>query len=79
MKMHQKRQWAVKDDITVTGMSGRLPSSDSIEEFEKNLFSGKDMVTVDAFRWPPGKNHRKIFTTKNANKIIKLFRLSRSA
>ena len=35
-------------------MSGRFPESDSVSEFEKNLFGGVDMVTSDGRRWKPG-------------------------
>ncbi|KAI8423485.1 hypothetical protein MSG28_012601 [Choristoneura fumiferana] len=42
------------DDIVISGLSGRLPESDSIEEFAKNLFDGVDLVTADDRRWPPG-------------------------
>nr|QMX41630.1 fatty acid synthase FAS2 [Dioryctria abietella] len=42
------------DDIVMTGMSGRLPESDSIEEFATNLFEHVDMVTADDRRWPTG-------------------------
>lgn len=33
------------NDIVISGISGRLPESSTIEEFKKNLFSGVDMVT----------------------------------
>ncbi|CAG2167742.1 unnamed protein product [Oppiella nova] len=39
-------------DIVITGMSGRFPMSDTIDEFAKNLFDGIDMVTEDDSRWP---------------------------
>lgn len=42
------------DDIVVTGLSGRLPESDSIEEFARQLFEGVDLVTADDRRWTPG-------------------------
>ncbi|XP_063827966.1 fatty acid synthase [Ostrinia nubilalis] len=45
---------ACDDDIVLTGISGRLPDSNSIEEFAKNLFEGVDLVTADDRRWPPG-------------------------
>ncbi|KAI8423492.1 hypothetical protein MSG28_012606 [Choristoneura fumiferana] len=40
--------------LRLVGLSGRLPESDSIEEFAKNLFDGVDLVTADDRRWPPG-------------------------
>jgi acyl transferase domain-containing protein len=42
------------DDIVLTGLSGRLPDSASIEEFAQKLFDGVDLVTADDRRWPPG-------------------------
>lgn len=42
------------DEIVLTGISGRLPDSSTIEEFAKNLFDGVDLVTADDRRWPPG-------------------------
>lgn len=44
----------IRDDIVITGFSGRLPESSSIEEFKKNLFDGVDMVNDDPRRWPKG-------------------------
>ncbi|KAK9880938.1 hypothetical protein WA026_013269 [Henosepilachna vigintioctopunctata] len=43
-----------KDDIVISGMSGRLPESNSIEEFKAQLFDGVDMITDDERRWPAG-------------------------
>nr|ARI45075.1 fatty acid synthase [Leptinotarsa decemlineata] len=42
------------DDIVITGISGRLPESNSIEEFKQQLFDGVDLVTDDPRRWPSG-------------------------
>ncbi|KAJ1529566.1 hypothetical protein ONE63_006337 [Megalurothrips usitatus] len=42
------------DEIVITGLSGRLPESNSIEEFKDQLFAGVDLVTADDRRWPPG-------------------------
>ncbi|RWS01532.1 fatty acid synthase-like protein, partial [Dinothrombium tinctorium] len=43
----------VKDDeIVVSGISGRYPESDNIEEFWHNLINGKEMYTADDRRWP---------------------------
>lgn len=44
------------DDIVLTGLSGRLPESNNIEEFAQQLFDGVDLVTADGRRWTPGKN-----------------------
>lgn len=42
------------DEIVITGFSGRLPESSTIEEFKDNLFNGVDMVNDDPRRWPKG-------------------------
>ncbi|XP_045766807.1 fatty acid synthase [Maniola jurtina] len=42
------------DDIVLSGLSGRLPECDSIEEFAQQLFDGVDLVTADDRRWTPG-------------------------
>ena len=41
-------------DIVITGISGRYPGSDSIDELRDNLFDNKDLITEDDSRWPPG-------------------------
>lgn len=43
-----------KDEIVISGISGRLPESNSIEEFKQQLFDGVDLVTDDERRWPAG-------------------------
>ncbi|XP_047503403.1 fatty acid synthase [Pieris napi] len=45
---------AAADEVVVTGLSGRLPQSDTIEEFAEQLFAGVDLVTADDRRWMPG-------------------------
>lgn len=42
------------DEVVISGFSGRLPESSTIEEFKKNLFDGVDMVNDDPRRWPKG-------------------------
>ncbi|XP_052754570.1 fatty acid synthase [Galleria mellonella] len=41
-------------DVVITGLSGRLPESDTIDEFAQQLFDGVDLVTADDRRWTPG-------------------------
>ena len=38
----------------ISGASCGLPESDNLEEFWHNLITGRDMVTEDNRRWPPG-------------------------
>ena len=42
------------DDIVVSGISGRLPESDNLEEFWKHLINKDNLVTEDNRRWEPG-------------------------
>ncbi|RWS03822.1 fatty acid synthase-like protein, partial [Dinothrombium tinctorium] len=43
-----------EDDIVVSGISGRFPNSDNIEEFWCNLISGNELCSADDRRWPVG-------------------------
>nr|XP_022904132.1 fatty acid synthase isoform X2 [Onthophagus taurus] len=42
------------DDVVITGISGRFPESNNMEEFRQQLFDGIDLVTDDERRWPSG-------------------------
>lgn len=44
----------IEDDVVISGMSGRFPECDSIEEFYEKLFSGIDLVHDNDTRWPKG-------------------------
>ncbi len=48
------------DEIVISGISGRLPESDNLEEFWENLINGVDMVTEDNRRWTPGETSHKV-------------------
>lgn len=50
-----KRKWCVQEDVVISGMSGRFPKSDSVQEFAENLFNGVDMMTGGNDRFPSGK------------------------
>ena len=49
------KTWPIDDDIVISGISGRFPESDSMDELESNLMNHVDMVTCDDRRWPVGK------------------------
>ncbi|XP_067622493.1 fatty acid synthase isoform X2 [Eurosta solidaginis] len=51
---HYNQHSTLNDDIVITGFSGRLPESSSIEEFKRNLFNGVDLVNDDPRRWDRG-------------------------
>ena len=42
------------EDVVITGISGRFPESNTIEEFKQQLIDGVDLVTDDERRWPSG-------------------------
>ncbi|KAI1292319.1 Fatty acid synthase [Halotydeus destructor] len=46
--------WDTMDEIVISGVSGRFPESDNIDELSDNLFNHVDMVTEDDRRWPKG-------------------------
>lgn len=53
------------DDIVLTGLSGRLPESNSIDEFAQQLFDGVDLVTADGRRWMPGEYYSTCIVAKS--------------
>ena len=44
----------VREDIVISGMGGRFPESDSVDEFADNLYNKVDMITLDNRRWRQG-------------------------
>jgi fatty acid synthase len=44
----------MKPSVIISGVSVRFPESDSLTEFQENLFNGVDMTTLDKRRWPVG-------------------------
>ncbi|CAG9818777.1 unnamed protein product [Phaedon cochleariae] len=47
---------SVDEVIAITGISGRFPESNTINEFKEKLFDGVDLVTEDPRKWPSGLN-----------------------
>lgn len=47
--------WKVKENIVISGISGRYPDSDDIEKFWSNLMNGVPLYTADDRRWPIGE------------------------
>jgi hypothetical protein len=43
------------EDIVISGIAGRFPECDNMDEFGCNLFKNVDMVTEDDRRWPTGQ------------------------
>ena len=44
----------MSDEIVISGISGRFPCADNMDELRDNLLNNIDMVTEDDKRWPPG-------------------------
>lgn len=49
---HSGNYKKLDDEIVISGFSGRLPESSTIDEFKDNLFNGVDMVNDEPRRWP---------------------------
>ena len=47
------------EDIVISGVGGRFPMSNNIDEFANNLFNNIDMITEDdnEERWPKGMKY----------------------
>lgn len=43
------------NEIVITGISGRLPNCNTLEEFKEKLFNGTDILAEGENRWPDGK------------------------
>lgn len=41
--------------IVISGVSGRLPDCENVDEFWNALFVGANLLTEDDRRYPPGK------------------------
>ncbi|GMT36007.1 hypothetical protein PFISCL1PPCAC_27304 [Pristionchus fissidentatus] len=57
--------WKDQQDIVISGVSGRFPRCENVDEFGDLLLAGEDLVTEDDLRWPPGlfdlpKRHGKL-------------------
>lgn len=61
-----KKIWPLNDDIVISGIAGRFPQSDNIDELAANLLNKIDMVTQDDSRWPIGK----LFFISNYEKTL---------
>ena len=42
------------DDVVISGISGRLPESDNLDEFWDHLINKDNLVTEDNRRWEQG-------------------------
>lgn len=53
---YHKRKWFVQDDVVISGVSGRFPKSENVQQFKDNLFNKMDMMTGGNARFPSGKS-----------------------
>jgi hypothetical protein len=44
------------EEIVISGIGGRFPESDTVDEFANNLYNKVDMIVDDDRRWPTGQN-----------------------
>lgn len=49
------------EDIVISGIAGRFPECENVEEFWQSLFDGIDLITDDDRRFPPGKEIPHLF------------------
>ena len=56
-----------EEEIVISGIAGRFPNSDNINEFQKNIFNKMDLGSEDHQRWT---NCNNIFFSKL---VISLF------
>lgn len=50
-----KRKEVTENPVSITGIAGRFPESNNIDEFWTNLLSGRELCTEDDRRWPVGE------------------------
>lgn len=43
------------NEICITGVAGRFPECENVEQFVEALFQGIDLMTEDDRRYKPGK------------------------
>lgn len=46
--------YRLPEDVVISGVGGRWPESDNIDELAENLYNHVDMITEDDRRWTPG-------------------------
>jgi acyl transferase domain-containing protein len=46
--------WRGQEELVISGVSGRFPEADNVDEFAEHLFAGNDLITEDSRRWEPG-------------------------
>ena len=44
----------MKYEYVISGIAGRFPQADNLDELADKLYAGIDFITDDNDRWPPG-------------------------
>jgi hypothetical protein len=57
------------EDIVISGIGGRFPESDTVDEFAQNLYNKVDMIVDDDRRWPTGQSIVLFFNTNKRYKF----------
>ena len=55
----QPKEWP--EGIVISGISGRYPESDNLEEFWDKLIQGVELISSDDRRWPVGESKFNFF------------------
>lgn len=55
IRTYKKMAGAEPFEVVISGIGGKFPESNQLEQLKANLFGKVDMITVDDRRWPPGK------------------------
>jgi len=42
------------DEVVISGVGGRFPECDNLEEFKNTLFNATEVITNNDLRWKPG-------------------------
>ncbi|XP_065199624.1 fatty acid synthase-like isoform X2 [Planococcus citri] len=61
----------LQDEVVISGISGRFPECDTIEEFQQKLFSGIDLVKDNNSRWP--KDYLETYSSMGFMKDLRNF------
>lgn len=56
----QPKEWP--EGIVISGISGRYPESDNLEEFWDKLIQGIELISCDDRRWPVGESNFNFFS-----------------
>lgn len=70
VELKKQLAWCLDEEIVISGISGRFPEADSVEELKQKLYDGIDLVTEDDRRWPAGKLRRRRRRRRNYSFLV---------